>query len=371
MTKLSKAVFVIAFLAMFASCNNTQQTPEADTKSPIKTETNQTPAGGLPVDITTAIPAESELMFNNTIERAGGVNKFDHSRLPATAETQAIVRTQTDMLYSHGVFDASEGLEITVPEAGLAYQSAHVFDANHGQLGVFYPGESTTITADDVSTENKHIYVLLRTSVDQGVEAANKAQDLVKVTAGSAKPYVGPGYDQEQLKFAKQFLAPAANVGLVTPYTAYSKDLIPGTVLVEDATQLQQYHYITSGLLGWALMPNADAFYGVGSTVDGDCVTVNFVAPPIQDNGYWSLTAYGKDGYVHTDNNVIGMTEAVANADGSYTVHIGNTEECQANANHLDMPEGGSSLVLRIYRLTSLEEALDWARDFGANNTAK
>ncbi len=330
-------------------------------------------AADLPVDITTAIPAESELMFNNTIERAGGVNKFDHSRLPATVETQAIVRTQTDMLYSHGVFDASEGVQITVPETEVAYLSAHAFDANHGQLGVVYPGETLNISADDVSTENKHIYVLLRTSVDQGVEAANEAQDLVKVTAGSAKPYVGPGYDQQQLAFAKQFLAPTANVGLVLPYTAYSDELIAGTTLIKDATPLQQYHYITSNLLGWALMPNADAFYGVGFTADSDCATVNFAQVPvdIETGGYWSLTAYGADGYVHTDNNVISVAETEPNADGSYTVHIGNSEECKAQVNHLDMPEGGAATVLRMYKPSSVEAARDWARDFGANNTDK
>ena len=106
-----------------------------------------------PVGIMTAVQAESELMFNNAIERAGGVNRFDHGRKPATPETQKIVRSQSDMLYSHGVFDASKGLTVTMPEQMTGYHSVHLFDGSHGQVAVVYPGETRKIQPDDISTE--------------------------------------------------------------------------------------------------------------------------------------------------------------------------------------------------------------------------
>ena len=146
-------------------------------------------AGEKAVNIMTAVQAESELMFNNAIERAGEVNKFDHGRLPATPETQKIVRSQSDMLYSHGVFDASEGLTITMPEQTTSYQSVHLFDANHAQIDVVYAGEVKKVTPDQISTASKHIYAMMRTSTDRGIDIANKAQDLVKIEAVSNKPF--------------------------------------------------------------------------------------------------------------------------------------------------------------------------------------
>jgi len=50
-----------------------------------------------PVNIMTAVQAESELMFNNAIERAGAVNRLDYGRMSATPETQKIVRSQSDI----------------------------------------------------------------------------------------------------------------------------------------------------------------------------------------------------------------------------------------------------------------------------------
>jgi uncharacterized membrane protein len=202
-------------------------------------------AGGKPVDLLTAVPAESEKIFTETIERAGGINTFAHARKPATVDTQTIVRSQSDMLYSQGVFDVSEGMTVTVPKCTTGYQSVLMFDANHGQIGVVYCGESRKVTADDVSTEDKHIYAMMRTSTDKGVEAANAAQDAVTMDAKSAKAYVGPGYDQRQLAEAKRILA--SGIVLVKNQTAYAHELIPGTVLLKDGTDLEKYNYIWAG----------------------------------------------------------------------------------------------------------------------------
>jgi hypothetical protein len=67
------------------------------------------------------------------------------------------------MLYSQGVFDVSEGMTVTVPECTISNQSVALFDANHGQLGVVYCGESREVTDDEVSAEDKHIYAMMRT----------------------------------------------------------------------------------------------------------------------------------------------------------------------------------------------------------------
>jgi hypothetical protein len=328
-------------------------------------------AGGKPVDLLTAVPAESEKIFTETIERAGGVNTFAHARKPATVETQTIVRSQSDMLYSQGVFDVSKGMTVTVPKCAIGYQSVLMFDANHGQLGVVYCGESREVTPDQVSTEDKHIYAMMRTSTDKGIEAANAAQDAVKMEPKSATDYVGPGYDQGQLEEAKRILA--SGIVLVKNFTAYANELVPGTVLLKDGTDLDKYNYIFSSLLGWGLMPLQDAYYVNTVIKEADCTEVTFAKPPVdyENLGYWSLTAYTMEGYLGTDNSALSAYKAKANDDGSFSVFVGKSEDCKSKANQIDMPEGGAALTLRMYRPTSLEAAREFETKFVSDNNGK
>ncbi len=312
-------------------------------------------------------------MFKKAISNAGGINKFDHGRIPATPETQKIVRSQSDMLYSYGVFDASKGLTVIMPARMTGYHSVHLFDANHGQLGVAYFGETMKVKPGDISTTDKHVYALMRTSTDAGLDVANKAQDLVSVKAVANTPYVGPGYDEDQLAQGKRFLAAAVPVGLVKAKTAYGNELIPGTVLLKDGTDIEKYRYITSSLLGWALMPNDDAYYPQLGIKEGECTAVNFPKPPVQYDrgGYWSFTAYGKDGYLRTQNAVISNYKAKANANGTFTVHVGNSKKCRANVNNVGMPKGGAAITLRLYRPTNISDAKGFESSFSSENADK
>ena len=343
------------------------------TFSVVLAENDKPSGGGKPVDIMTAVQAESELMFNNAITRAGDVNKFDHGREPATPKTQKIVRSQSDMLYSHGVFDASAGLTITMPEKMTGYHSVHVFDAAHCQVAVVYAGETRAIAPDQISTSDKHVYAMMRTSTDRGLPVANKAQDLVKINAKSSKPYIGPGYDQAQLAQAKRVLAGAVPAGLVQARTAYVDEMIPDTVVLKDAPDLDKYHYIMCSLLGWGLMPNDHAYYPQLSIQENgtDGVLVNFPNPPVQydKGGYWSFTAYGMDGYLRTEKSVISAYKAKPNADGSFTVQVGG--DADKHANHVDMPKGGASITLRLYRPTDIGDAKAFEAEFQKANRDK
>ena len=133
---------------------------------------------------------------------------------------------------------------------------------------------------------------------------------------------------------------------------------------------LVSYQYIASSLLGWALMPSVDAYY-VATYVKGtDCGVIEIDSPPLQydNNGYWSLTAYSFDGYLRTEKTVISITDAIKNEAGGYSIWVGNTPECRSKPNYLDMPEGGASLILRMYRPTSVSEAKAYEKKVQAVN---
>ena len=120
-------------------------------------------------------------------------------------------------------------------------------------------------------------------------------------------------------------------------------------------------------------MPNEHAYYPQLGIKENHCTAVNFPNPPVQYDrgGYWSFTAYGMDGYLQTENSVISKYKAQANDDGSYTVHIGNSDKCGTRVNHLDMPKGGASITLRLYRPTSITEAKTFEDSFRTNNAGK
>lgn len=322
------------------------------------TERAQTTHTEIPVNFSNVVRAESNLMFKQAIERANGVNKFHHTREAATQHTQLIVRSQSDMLYSHGVFDASKQVTVKMPDLITGYHSVHIFDANHAQIAMAYANETITITPDMITTEDKHVYMLMRTSVDNGLEAAHKSQDSVVVTADSDTPYQDAKYDEEQLKFAKRFMAGINKLDLLKGQTAsYQEiDTSKGIPVGDD---LVSYQYIATSLLGWGLMPNAHAYYIVTYVKGTDCGVIEIDNPPLQydNSGYWSLTAYGFDGYLRTEKTAISITNAIKNEAGGYSIWVGNTPECRSKPNYLDMPEGGASLVLRMYRPTSVSEA--------------
>ena len=120
-------------------------------------------------------------------------------------------------------------------------------------------------------------------------------------------------------------------------------------------------------------MPNEDAYYPQLVIKEAECTAIHFPKPPVQyeKSGYWSFTAYGLDGYLHNDNSVLSYYAAKPNADGSYTVYVGNTEECKTKGNNLDMPAGGASITLRLYRPVSIDEAKEFEAEFKSKNKNK
>ena len=62
------------------------------------------------------IRAETDNMFAAMVNAAGGTNKFFHFDKLTPLDRQTVIRMNRDVLYSGGVFDAKEGLEIIFPE---------------------------------------------------------------------------------------------------------------------------------------------------------------------------------------------------------------------------------------------------------------
>jgi hypothetical protein len=121
-----------------------------------------------------------------------GPNRFRHERDGIQLDAQTVIRSNFDMIYSYGVFGASEGLTVTLPEYEYL-QLLQIFDENHVTLDVVYPRRTSHISPDDL-THGSHVYLFMKTQPpsydEEGMAEMRMRQDSVITAAVSAQPYV-------------------------------------------------------------------------------------------------------------------------------------------------------------------------------------
>ena len=67
-----------------------------------------------------------------------------------------------------------------------------------------------------------------------------------------------------------------------------------------------------------------------------------------ENNAFWSITIYGNDGFMKSENSNVNSSNVNLNADGTFTVFFGSLETCGDVPNRLDTTEGWNFLM-RIY----------------------
>jgi hypothetical protein len=99
----------------------------------------------------------------------------------------------------------------------------------------------------------------------------------------------------------------------------------------------------------WGLFPEKDAVYinYAGPPDAGACSTATYGTP--ETKAFWSITVYGADGFMKSDNNVINDRNVKQSGDGTFTAYFGSEAACGVKANRVDISEGWNFL-LRIYR---------------------
>ena len=99
----------------------------------------------------------------------------------------------------------------------------------------------------------------------------------------------------------------------------------------------------------WGLFPNEHAVYinYNGRLPAKGHHTATYKVP--ENNAFWSITVYGADGYMKSDNSILNKFNTKMNEDGTFTVHFGSKEDCGDVPNRLDVSEGWNFLM-RVYR---------------------
>jgi hypothetical protein len=303
-------------------------------------DTARTQSGNKPVTPETYIRAETDFAFADFQKKAGGkINTFYYFRKPTQLDEQPVVRMNRDTLYASAVVDTAGGATVTIPDLpDKRYVSVLLVDNDHYAPAVFYEPGTHKIPSD-----TKYVAVLVRIQLmnpsdPADVQRVNELQDKVTVKPASADPFPAPSWDKDSMlklraQYEKQFQT----------FTQYEPDWMGPRGTVNEKTR----HLAVAG--AWGLFPERDAVYinYSAKTDPAKCYTATYRVP--ENKAFWSITVYGNDGFMKSDNNIINDRNVKLNPDGTFTVYYGAKNICGDKPNRVDVTEGWNFLM-RVYR---------------------
>lgn len=288
------------------------------------------------------IQAESRAFLANFIERSG-LNNFHHFKTLATAEDKWVVSPNLDTIYSIATVNVQDGFTLKLPEVKDRFLSVQIITENHMTPFYFYGGGTRTFKASDFDSDFVAVGVRMGT---------NGTKEDVQYVVDKLQPK----YFIEGAKNEDTLIRPDTKKMLVVRealLSAYNK--LPDTFdVMQKSTDLvndwEKFTYVTAG--GWGLSADKNAMYKPYSThaLKGNtCYTATF--QPIQAKAFFSITVYGPDKYLMSDeNNVIGSNHDIRmNDDGTFTVVFGDTVCKDLAPNFLYTPKNGWNYMIRAY----------------------
>jgi hypothetical protein len=284
------------------------------------------------------IRAESDRQFGEVVKMVGGVNRLYHIRRPTPLDKQNIVRMNRDTLYSMAVVDTSKGATIIVPVIpNNRYASVQLIDNDHYCPLVIY-GSGT----HELPSDTKYLGVGIRIQVFNPTDAdevalVNKLQDQFIIKAKSADPLPEFEWDLQSLKeLTVQYEKDSAQ------YSSWQGMMGPRGKVDEKTRHI-------AAAAAWGLFPEWEATYlnYNGGHDYRICHKATYQVP--ENEAFWSITVYGSDGFMKSENNIVNSSNVKLNAIGTFTVYFGSKETCGDVPNRLDTAEGWNFLM-RIYR---------------------
>jgi hypothetical protein len=307
------------------------------------------------VNVQNFVRAETDHYMARSVAQAG-FGRLLHSRMPTPIEQQDVIRMNRDTIYSFGIFDLTQPVTITMPEADGRFQSMQVINQDHYTITVEHDPGTYRFTQEDAGT--RYLSVIIRTFMDPNDEAdiaaANVAQDMIKAQQSDRGEFDVPDWDAESLATVRGLLLA---LGATVP-DSFAKAF-------GSKEEVDPIMHLLGTAAGWGGNPPGAAVYpgGFPALNDGKvphAVTVKDV--PV--DGFWSITVYNEDGFMEKNDLGIysfnGVT-AEATADGSTTIHFGACEDGRVNCIPIMK---GWNYVARLYR--PRKEILDGSWTFPA-----
>ncbi|WP_232325181.1 DUF1214 domain-containing protein [Microbulbifer agarilyticus] len=286
------------------------------------------------------IRAEVDFALADFQKNAGGkVNEFFYITEPTPLNNQTVVRMNRDTLYAGAVVDTEGGATITIPEfPDDRYFSVYVVDNDHYASAVYYTPGTHKLPEDTKYAAVIQRIQLKDPSDPNDVALVNALQKKIKINATSADPFPTPPWDKDSMlslrkKYEKEF----------QKFDQYEPDWMGPKGEVNEKMR----HLAVAGAI--YLFPEKDAVYinYTGPEDSSKCYRATYAVP--DNNAFWSITVYGEDGFMKSDNNIINDRNVTLNKDNTFTAYFGSEEHCGKHANRVDITDGWNFLM-RVYR---------------------
>ena len=293
----------------------------------------------IPVTVDNFIRAESNRMMTALMTGAGGINRWQHNRVPTPLDKQTVVRMNRDTLYSFAVLDLADAAEVTMPDSDGRYASLMVVNQDHYINQVIHAAGEHKLTMTD--HETRYVLLAMRVFADPAdpddVAAATAVQDGLAVTAGSAEPLLMPDYDQESFDAVRDALTVLGGTLSGTAGAFGRRDTV------------DPVRHLIGTAIGWGGLPEEEASYLLvepGLAVGEYRIVVRDV--PV--DAFWSISLYNADGFFEASTEggcSVNSRTAHREADGSVILHLGGCADRRPNC--LPLMDGWN-YTIRLYQ---------------------
>ena len=312
----------------------------------------------VPVTWETFVRAETHKMFGNFIA-IGGYGKFANLRAVTSIDKQDVVRMNRDTRYSAGVFDLTNPLTVTLPDAGDRYIAMQVINEDEYTKSVIYSPGTHTFTKESVGS--RYVCLIVRILVNSEDEKDNQIvtglQDKIVASQASIGSFEIPNWDQASLDKLRDALKVVAST------------LTDTKLCFGDVDDVDPIAHLLGAAAGWGGNPPSAAIYlNVVPKINDGKTSYTLTVKDVPVDGFWSISVYNKDGYfeknpynAYSINNFSAKKEK----DGSIVIHFGGDPKQQ---NFLPITDGWNYMV-RLYRAKS--EILDGSWSFPSSEKVK
>jgi hypothetical protein len=291
--------------------------------------------------------AMTDMGMQKEFSKGANNTNWHHHRKAIALDSQPAPMMNRDTLYSFSVLDGGGDVAITLPETDGRYMSLHVWNHNHVTYKTFY-GPGRYVIPASVSSDyfNANVRTQIDSADSEDVKKANGYQDQLKIeflNGYEAKPFQATNWNMDEFKkIHAHYVAIAREEG------------VTGTMgTLDNEVSIEDRNRGVSIALG--LLPDNDAVYLTAQYVKkkGKTLKATYPVPEQVDPqlGFYSITIYGDDQYLHTDKGShISNTEIELNPDGkSFDVYYVSEEDHGKNANELVVPTETFWINMRIY----------------------
>ncbi len=321
--KINSLILGVLFISIVVGCNSGKEKKETiETTKAITTEVSEA----------NFAHAETARNYKNWVALGANKNIVHMRKLPPRGKEAPTVQMNDDTFYSIVITEAVDGrVQFSIPESDVYMAVQVVTEGGHGQHYVVNAGEY------DLPVETDFTFLIYRTGVEKGFEAAHIAQDKINTNTFKFGTYKIANYDFEEVEAWTARLTKETS-GSVFAYT------FPRTS--KDITDLHQWNLENAnGWGGSSPEVNVANLYTNSIILDGTkSYSTTFENP--ESKYFTSITAYDESRYLMEGVKNVNSHTWTENKDGTITVSFNGGENA---INNIETHGQNFSFTVRYY----------------------